>query len=142
MVTTANKPNDSAAPPKKISWSEFEKRYLTREDKYKYEWLNGVVEKTERAMNYTQFFILRNLLSFFEKLRVSGKTSGWLITEPDSFFLENHRRPDVAYFTDQQIDRTSLGENQVPQFVIEVISKNDKINKNQKKIQDYHRAGV
>lgn len=48
----------------------------------------------------------------------------------------------VAYFTDEQISQTARGENQVPQFVIEVISKNDKIQKTQRKVQDYHRAGV
>jgi hypothetical protein len=35
----------TSAEPRKISWQEFERRYLTREDKYKYEWLIGVVEK-------------------------------------------------------------------------------------------------
>ncbi len=142
MVTTASKSKDSAAQPRKISWKEFQKRYLTREDKYKYEWLNGVVEKTERGMNFTQLFILRNLMNGFQKLKSSGKVHGMLVSEPDVFFVENHRRPDIAYFTDKQIDRTAFGENQVPQFVIEIISTNDKANKIQRKIQDYRKAGV
>lgn len=142
MASIALQNKESSALPKKISWSEFEKRYLTREDKYKYEWLNGIVEKTERSMNQDQFYIVRNLFSFFRKLIAAGKLSGELMTEGDAFFLENHRKPDIAYYTDEQIDRAAYGENQVPQFVIEVISKNDKINKNQRKLQDYYKAGV
>ena len=45
---------------RKISWATFEKKYLTREDGYRYEWLNGTIEKTKK-MNKTQLFILRNL---------------------------------------------------------------------------------
>ncbi len=142
MASTAGHYKDSTIASRKISWPEFEKRYLTREDKYKYEWLNGIVEKTERSMNQEQFYIVRNLFSFFRKLIVAGKLSGELMTEGDAFFLENHRKPDIAYYTDEQIDRAAYGENQVPQFVIEVISKNDKINKNQRKLQDYYKAGV
>lgn len=142
MVTAASKGKDSAAQPKKISWAEFEKRYLTREDKYKYEWLNGIVEKTERAMNQYQFFIARNLFAFFRKLSVEGKANGELMTEGDAFFLENHRKPDIAYYTNEQINRAVDGENQVPQFVIQVISTHDKTQKTQRKIQDYQAAGV
>jgi Uma2 family endonuclease len=141
-MITASKAQDSAAQPKKISWSEFQKRYLTREDKYKYEWLNGVVEKTERAMNQYQLFIETNLIRFFRKLSIAGQVNGELFSEVDTFFLENHRKPDIAYFTDEQINRAAYGKNQVPQFVIEVVSTNDKMNKNQRKIQDYRKAGV
>jgi hypothetical protein len=28
---------------KKISWENFQKKYLTREDRFKYEWVNGMV---------------------------------------------------------------------------------------------------
>jgi Uma2 family endonuclease len=142
MVTTASKAQDSASQPKKISWSEFQKRYLTREDKYKYEWLNGVVEKTERSMDYSQLFIAKNLQRFFFQLEFDNKVDGYLAAEGDIFFLENHRRPDLAYLNAEQMARTAQKENQVPLFVIEIISGNDKINKNQRKIQDYYRAGV
>ncbi len=142
MVTAASKGKDSAAQPRKISWSEFEKRYLTREDKYKYEWLNGIVEKTEPAINQYQLFIAENLILFFEKLRTARKVSGLLISEVDTFFLENHRKPDFSYFTSEQIARAADGENQVPLFVIEIISTHDKTQKTQRKIQDYQAAGV
>ena len=90
--------------PRKISWETFQKKYLTREDGYKYEWLNGVVEKTKSTMDKTQFYILRNLLRFFRKLLNEGKVSGELIPEGDLFFEENHRRLDVCWLTDEQIE--------------------------------------
>lgn len=142
MVTTASKGGAKQAQPERISWEDFQAEYLTREDAYKYEWLDGIVEKTERAMNQNQFFILQNLLKFFRELLNAGKASGELISEGDTFFLENHRRPDISYFTNEQIARAARGENQVPQFVIEIISKNDVANKVQAKVQDYQRAEV
>ncbi len=36
--------------PKRISWATLEKKYLTREDNWKYKWVGGVVEKTKRVM--------------------------------------------------------------------------------------------
>lgn len=37
-----------------ISWPDFQKKYLSREDGYKYEWVNGAVEKTRHSMDKTQ----------------------------------------------------------------------------------------
>ena len=37
--------------PKKISWETFKNRYLSREDDFMYEWVNGYVEKTKRSIN-------------------------------------------------------------------------------------------
>ncbi len=128
--------------PKRISWEDFQRKYLEREDEYKYEWLNGFVEKTKRTMNYLQFFIIRNLVHFFDQLKLEGKVDGMLIHEGDTFFLSHHRRPDIAYFTDKQIDDTESGIAPVPQFVIEVISNNDMLVKVQEKMLDYENAKV
>ncbi len=125
-----------------ISWDEFQNKYLTREDAYKYEWLNGEVEKTKRTMDYTQLFILRNLLKVFRSLLATDKCDGELMSEGDMFFVENHRRPDIFYLTDAQIARTAYGENQVPEFVVEVISNNDQMNPVHRKMQNYRAAGV
>jgi Uma2 family endonuclease len=125
-----------------ISWEAFQKKYLTREDKYKYEWLNGKIEKTKRAMDFTQLFIARNLISYFRQLLSQGKVNGEIMSEGDIFFLENHRRPDLFYFTDEQLAYTAHGENQVPSFIVEIISKNDNINKVVEKMGNYRAAGV
>ncbi len=127
--------------PKLISWEDFSRRYLSREDGYKYEWLNGTVEKS-RAMDFTQFFIVKNLMDCFFRLKPSKNINGQLIPEGDIFFGEHHRRPDVAYLTDEQIAYTAYGENQVPGFVIEVISKKDQMDLVHKKMDDYRNAGV
>ncbi|MEQ1746058.1 MAG: Uma2 family endonuclease [Saprospiraceae bacterium] len=127
--------------PKSISWREFQKRYLVREDGHKYEWANGTVVKS-RNMDSSQFYIVQNLLRLFESLRTFGKTTGMLIMEGDMFFGTNHRRPDMAFLTDEQIARTAHGENQVPLFVIEVISTNDQANLIHQKMENYRDAGV
>lgn len=125
-----------------ISWAAFERTYLSREDGYKYEWLNGRVEKTPRDMDYHQFFILTNLLAFFRSLVVAGRADGELIAEGDIFFRNLHRRPDIAWLSAEQIARSSHGQNQVPQFVIEIISKTDRAEKVTEKVQNYRDAGV
>ncbi|HFA49122.1 MAG TPA: Uma2 family endonuclease [Bacteroidetes bacterium] len=127
---------------RRISWETFQKKYLTREDGYKYEWLNGTVEKTPYTMDKTQIYIQRNLLACFRKLLNEGKVKGELIAEPDLFFLKNHRRPDMCWLTDGQIDRLAEDDYEVPAFVIEVISKNDVISKMEDKMEDYRAAGV
>ena len=78
---------------KQISWVEFQKRYLHRDDKFKYEWVNGFVEKTPRTMNQLQQIIFDNLVDFFDKLRAEGKVNGRLSAEVDTFFLDKVHRP-------------------------------------------------
>lgn len=129
-------------PIRKISWSEFQRKYLSREDGYKYEWLNGVVEKSKRGMDKTQLYILRTIQNFFFALKSQGKIEGNLVSEPDLFFLEHHRRPDIAWFIDEQIDRLTYDSKDVPAFVIEVISTHDQINRVERKMDDYRAAGV
>ncbi len=125
--------------PRPISWEAFEKNYLEREDGFKYEWVNGCVEKTPRAMDRKQFYINYNLQELFRSLNVGGL----LIAEGDNFFKGNHRRPDIAYYTQEQIRLAQDDANiVVPQFVIEVISTNDQMNKVVLKMKDYRAAQV
>ncbi len=128
-------------PKRKISWETFEKKYLTREDGYRYEWLNGTIEKTKK-MNKQQLFIVINLLAHFRNLRVKQKVKGDLVPEVDLFFKEHHRRPDICWFTNAQANQLANGENIIPSFVIEIISSNDVINKVEQKMNDYRAAEV
>jgi len=142
MAATAVQ-QQSAASSKTITWEEFKKRYLTREDAWKYEWVDGLVEKTPRSMDTTQLYILANLIRFLYTLKTRDpKISGDFIAEGDTFFAGNHRRPDIAYFSDAQIQAGRRNEHIHPDFVIEVISKNDQILKVQDKMGDYRKAGV
>jgi Uma2 family endonuclease len=134
-------PSTEKGKTKGISWPDFQKKYLNREDGFKYEWVNREVVKSKH-MDYTQFFIINNLRDVFEQLRFLGKITGIIITEGDMQFHGNHRRPDMAYLTPTQIAHTAYGENQVPQFVVEVISNKDQMNLVYEKMQDYRNAEV
>jgi Uma2 family endonuclease len=126
----------------RISWADFKADYLEREDDFKYEWVNGVVEKTPRSMDRKQFYIVQNLLDFFGYLKFSGQIDGSLIPEGDTFFGENHRRPDVAYYTDAQIEAAADDADAEPQFVIEIISTTDQMNRVHKKMRDYRASKI
>lgn len=140
-TSAAKKTLQETQNKKRISWEAFQKKYLTREDGYKYEWLNGIVEKNPYTMDKSQLYILRNLLDLFMMLKFKGKVAQ-LMPEADLFFLENHRRPDICWLTDEQINRLAKNEYEVPTFVIEVISNKDMMNKVVHKMQDYRAAGV
>lgn len=128
---------------KPITWEAFQQKYLSREDGYKYEWVNGLVEKTKRSMDKRQLYLLVNLLRQFSSLKNKGKVMGDLISEPDLFFLANHRRPEVAWLTEEQVySLAKHGANEVPAFIIEVISSNDQINAVKEKMVNYRDAGV
>ncbi len=145
MSATATQYNIPAnqPQPKKISWKEFQKRYLNREDNFKYEWVDGCVEKTPRTMDQKQQYIYDNLSDFLTQLRYAGKAIGRLSTEVDSFFLDKiHRRPVIAYFTDEQRSLMAEGINQIPKFIVEVISSKDQINLVHEKMQNYRDANV
>ncbi|MEM9885609.1 MAG: Uma2 family endonuclease [Bacteroidota bacterium] len=125
-----------------VSWEQFQRVHMEREDGYEYEWLDGVVERTPYSMDKTQLFILRNLQAFFRTLLFEQKVVGELIAEADLFFGKHHRRPDVCWLTDEQIDRLADDAREVPAFIIEIISNNDAINRVNDKMQDYRLAGV
>ncbi len=128
---------------KPIGWTEFQRRYLSKEDGFKYEWVDGKVLKTIRSMDKTQLYILLNLQHFFRKLLGTGQVHGELIAEPDLFFLTNHRRPDIAWLTTQQIYTLAEPDAyEVPAFVIEVVSSNDQTNNIKAKMLNYRDAGV
>ncbi len=150
MSTTAvqSKSNNYVPLPKvveakPISWEEFQKKYLSKEDSFKYEWVNGQVNKTKRGMDKTQVYLQFNFLAFFRQLLIEGKVAGELIAEPDLFFLKNHRRPDIAWLTKEQAYRLAdPAAYEVPTFIIEVISGNDQMNNVKEKMVNYRDAGV
>jgi Uma2 family endonuclease len=135
---------DIGGETKHVSWEQFQKRYLNREDGFKYEWVNGVVIKTKRTMDQSQYLILRNLRRIFTQLLMEKKVTGGFEAEIETFFLKgNYRRPDISYFSEAQENKMANGElQQIPQFVIEVISNNDQMNNVEDKMLDYQAAGV
>lgn len=109
-------------------------------DGYKYEWNDGeLIQFT--GMKKEQLYIYDILLDlFFEK---GYKKLGILVAEQEVMLTGiQMRRPDVAYFTKEQIQQSKKGEDVIPEFVIEIISNNDQINQLEKKITEYFKAGV
>lgn len=136
-------PDKTVQESKPISWVAFQRKYLSREDQYKYEWVDGTVVKTIRGMDKSQLYIQFNLQIFFDQLKIEKNLEGTLIAEPDLFFLSNHRRPDIVWLTKQQIYALAdPNAYEVPRFVIEVVSTNDNINKVKAKMINYGDAGV
>lgn len=133
--------NKQETVPDFISWEDFEKNYLSLEDGYRYEWLNGIIEKTP-AMNRTQLYILYNLQEYFMRLKYEGKVTGQLLAESDLFFKNKHRRPDICWLTQQQVINLAEKKTETPTFAIEVISDSDVLVRVVKKMQDYRAAGV
>ena len=127
-----------------ISLDAFRRLCDDRKDDFKYEWNNGVIEKTEN-MKQTELYIVNNLMNLFCKLKfVLHKVNGILTTEVDTWTsTTKFRRPDLAYFTEFQIqDSAENGNNHIPRFVIEVISTNDQVNEINNKVFEYFAAGV
>ena len=126
-----------------ISWEVFEKDYLTREDEWKYEWVDGIIEKTKRVMYPYQYHILYNLRQLFRGLFNKGKVSGSFEAETDVFLTNKiHRRPDISYFTKEQVAQMGHGQTAIPEFVVEVVSKTDLHVKQNLKMKNYREAGV
>lgn len=142
MPSLADTSERSFEPYETITWEAFQREYLSREDGYTYEWLNGKVERTPNTTNAAQLYILNNLLNFFMRLKFQGQLSGQLMPESDLFFGDHHRRPEVCWLTDPQINALAEGEYEAPAFVIEVISNHDEMNTVVGKMQDYRAAGV
>lgn len=140
-ATTQAKPKAGNPKPRRISKEEFLREYTGREDGYKYEWNDGLVEKTN-AMNQQQskFFIL--LLDLFLKTN-AYKTGGRLLMETDMDTTPIQlRRPDISYYTAEQLPRMWAGENQIAPWLAEIISPNDKAEDINKKLVEYFQAGV
>lgn len=136
-------PEGRVAPPEFVPWEVFEKEYLHREDNYKYEWVRGHVVQTPYDINQYQYYILINLQKCFQQLLAAAQVSGHLLAEIDTFFLKNvHRRPDLAWFTEEQAARMAHRENQVPNFVIEIVSDHDIVDNLLDKLGDYRTAEV
>jgi Uma2 family endonuclease len=126
-----------------ITLEAFHNLYDNREDDYKYEWCNGVVEKTPRTMNRSQLLIVHNLSRFFLQT-AAFKNQGELEREVKMFLPKANRSrvADLAYLTPAQIRETDDIRPGISEFVIEIISKNDKAEDIQEKLNQYFANGI
>lgn len=131
----------TSVKPRRVSKERFLREYTNREDGYNYEWNDGVIEKYAGTnQEQSKFYYL--LLGLFLNT-AAAKIGGMLIAETDmGTSTEQIRRPDIAYYTKEQLPMMWSGQNQVAPWVIEVISTNDYANKIDKKLDEYFLAGV
>ncbi|MFN8343618.1 MAG: Uma2 family endonuclease [Spirosomataceae bacterium] len=110
------------------------------EDGFKYEWNDGELIKFV-GMNKTQFHIFGVLNRFF--ISKGYWKTGTFITEQDVQLTGiQMRRPDIAYFSIEQESKMRQGDDEIPEFVIEIISGSDNANKVEEKTAEYFKAGV
>ncbi len=109
-------------------------------DGYKYEWYNGELVRFS-GMKKKQYFIYSVLSKlFYEKGYHNG---GTFIAEPDVMLTAvQMRRPDIAYFSNEQVEAGRNDEDVIPAFVIEVISESDLAYRIEEKIAEYFKAGI
>jgi Uma2 family endonuclease len=112
----------------------------TPNDGFKYEWNDGELIRFN-GMKKEQLYIYQKLNRLFIQAEFWKK--GQLVAEQDVQLTGiQMRRPDIAYFTDAQINEGRKGIEPIPAFVIEIISDNDQINKVEDKLIEYFKAGV
>lgn len=110
------------------------------EDGFKYEWNDGELIKFI-GMNKTQFHIFGILNRFF--ISKGYWQTGTFISEQDVQLTGiQMRRPDIAYFSIEQEIRMRQGGDEIPEFVIEIISGSDNAYKLEEKVTEYFKAGV
>lgn len=110
------------------------------EDGFKYEWNDGELIKFV-GMNRKQMHIFGVLNRLF--ISKGYWQQGTFIAEQEVQLTGiQMRRPDIAYFTLEQEQLMKEGEDEIPEFAIEVISGNDKASKVEEKTIEYFNAGV
>jgi Uma2 family endonuclease len=111
-------------------------------DGYKYEWSKGRVLKFEKMITPEQAHIVDNLTEAFHKTTYHA-AGGRLMPELMSQTVgEQVRVPDIAFVTLEQRRQMQSGQPVVPAFAIEIISKNDKAEDVEEKLEEYFKAGV
>ena len=110
------------------------------EDGHKYEWNDGeLIQFT--GMNKKQVYIYDILNRFF--VNKGYLELGTLVSEYDTMLTGiQMRRPDIVYLSREQIEQTKIGEDVIPEFVIEILSESDNVNKVEEKVAEYFKAGV
>lgn len=105
------------------------------------EYNNGEVFEIH-GMKNTERIIVDNLLRKFINTNAYQNRCS-LLPETDCWLTEKQmRRPDLAFFTKEQILESSEGKNPIPEFIIEILSGFDNANYTENKVLEYQRAGV
>ena len=110
--------------------------------KYKYEWVDGELEKTDYMMKNTERGIVQRIQRAFA-LTEAYKKQGELFAETHVPVSETRIRiPDLSFFDAEQIAASEQGALPVPAWAIELISPNESGFKIERKALEYQKAGV
>jgi len=120
---------------------EFEAWERQHSHEESYEFVRGrIIEKT--GMKQTEYLLLKFLTRLFTKT-TAYERGDELTPEMDSYVDDTRRRrPDLAYFTMDQIARTGEGVRQKTRFAIEFLSDSESYEDVIEKIQDYFDGGA
>lgn len=137
---TATMPSPTVKKVKRMTLEQFWDKYSDREDGFKYELNNGIVEKTPRRMKIKELYIANNIRRAFSQTSAYQAGDGLFDEVEIETLPDQGRRPDMAYVTKEQLNK---GDNRsLPTFVIEVISDTDGINRVNNKLEEYFQAGM
>lgn len=130
-----------AKKPRSISLQTFLQRYSNIEDGYKYEYNQGIIEKT-KTMDQIQTTLYAILLRTYITTK-SFQEGGTMTSETNMSTTDVQlRKPDIAIYSADQLKLMKNGQNQIAEWVAEVISDTDNINRVNKKLEEYFEAGV
>jgi Uma2 family endonuclease len=141
-----NKPKEQIPFPKydgiQMRFEDFQ-NFETEEPRFKYEWNDGILEAEER-MKFNEQRIVFNLQRKFSETSTYQKGDA-LLAEVECFFkkINKIRIPDLCYLTSFQIKNSDKATtNQVPIFIIEIISKTNSGIDIERKNNEYIESGV
>ena len=111
------------------------------DEPFVYEFNDGIIE-SKPGMKQNETKIIRNIEDkFYETTAFRQKSR--LFTEVDCWVTERQmRRPDMALYSNEQIERMDEGGREMPAFVIEIISEYDEFGQMNTKLREYFAAGV
>ncbi len=124
-----------------ITLENFYNEFNDTDDAYKYEWNDGVVEKSP-SMNQFQSLINNVLLRLFFQTKMAQEGSVFNIETDMRTSQFQLRRPDLAIYSAKQKANFSKENTEIAQWVGEVISPSDKSSHIHTKLVEYFRAGV
>jgi Uma2 family endonuclease len=124
--------------PRRISLATFLKKYREGGKGVKYEFNNGIIEKTG-SFQRSEIYVYSNILRVFRFTKAFSE-GAVIVSEVETWTSETQfRKPDISFWIHQQIIEEM---ESVPLFAIEVISKNDAINVVNNKVLEYFKSGV
>jgi Uma2 family endonuclease len=124
--------------PIRLTLEDFYAQYDSVEDGFKYEFNNGIIEKTN-AMKFNELYIYSNLLFIFNQTDAFQKRDILVAELNQKTTAKKIRKPDIAYIKAKNIKTDT---DVMSEFVVEIISDNEEKNHVSRKIREYFNAGV